>query len=54
MITEAISAGYYESPGWNQKYPRIQIITIAELLKGAKVDMPPQYGTFKQAQKVRR
>jgi site-specific DNA-methyltransferase (adenine-specific) len=52
MTTEAVSAGYYESPGWNQKYPRIQIHTIAELLKGAKVEMPPQYGTFKQASKV--
>jgi site-specific DNA-methyltransferase (adenine-specific) len=53
MITEAVSAGYYESPGWNQKYPRIQIRTIAELLRGTKVDMPPQYGTFKQAPKVK-
>ena len=53
MKTEAVSAGYYESPGWNQKYPRIQILTIAELLRGAKVDMPPQYGTFRQAQKVK-
>lgn len=53
MTTEAISAGYYESPGWGQKFPRIQIRTIAELLKGAKVEMPPQYGTFKQASKVK-
>jgi site-specific DNA-methyltransferase (adenine-specific) len=53
MKTEAISAGYYESPGWNQRYPRIQIFTIAELLRGAKIDMPPQYGTFKQTQRVR-
>jgi site-specific DNA-methyltransferase (adenine-specific) len=52
MTTEAVSAGYYESPGWNQKYPRIQICTITELLKGAKVEMPPQYGTFKQAPKI--
>jgi site-specific DNA-methyltransferase (adenine-specific) len=52
MKTEAVSAGYYESPGWNQKYQRIQILTIVELLRGAKIDMPPQYGTFKQAQKV--
>ncbi len=52
MITEAVSAGYYDSPGWHQKYPRIQIRTIAELLKGAKIEMPPQHGTFKQAQKA--
>jgi hypothetical protein len=32
--------------------PRIQILTIDELLHGAEVKMPPQFGTFKQAQKV--
>lgn len=51
--TEAVSAEYYESPKWNQKYPRIQICTVTELLKGAKIDMPPQHGTFKQAPRVR-
>ncbi len=53
MSTEAVTAGYYESPGWNQKYLRIQILTITELLKGARIDMPPQFGTFKQATKVK-
>ncbi len=53
MTTEAISAGYYHSPGWNLDYPRIQILTIADLLKGVKVQMPMQHGTFKQAQKVK-
>ncbi|HLL79278.1 MAG TPA: DNA methyltransferase [Ktedonobacteraceae bacterium] len=53
MTTEAISAGYYHSPGWNIDYPRIQILTIADLLKGVKVQMPMQHGTFKQAQKVK-
>lgn len=52
MLAEAVSAGSYESPGWNQRYPRIQIKTIAELLKNAKLDMPPQFGTFKQAQRA--
>jgi site-specific DNA-methyltransferase (adenine-specific) len=52
MVKEALSAGYYHSPGWNEDYPTIQILTISELLKGARVKMPPQYGTFKQAQKV--
>jgi site-specific DNA-methyltransferase (adenine-specific) len=52
MTTEAVSAGFYHSPGWNKDYPRIQIFTIDELLKGAEVKMPPQFGTFKQAQRV--
>jgi len=52
MVTEAVSAGFYFSPGWNQNYPRIQILTIEELLHNAEVKMPPQFGTFKQAQRV--
>jgi site-specific DNA-methyltransferase (adenine-specific) len=52
MITEVVSAGFYHSQGWGQDYPRIQILTIEELLHGAVVKMPPQFGTFKQAQKV--
>ena len=53
MNTEAASAGFYHSPGWNQDYPHIQILTIEELLHNAEVKMPPQFGTFKQAQRVR-
>lgn len=52
MVTEAVKSGFYHSPGWNKDYPRIQILTIAELLQGAEVKMPPQFGTFKQAQRV--
>ncbi len=52
MLTEAVSAGFYHSPGWHKDYPRIQILTIEELLHGAEVKMPPQFGTFKQAQRV--
>ncbi len=47
MTSEAISAGFYHSSGWNQNYPRIQILTIEELLHNAEVKMPPQFGTFK-------
>jgi site-specific DNA-methyltransferase (adenine-specific) len=52
MTREAVSAGFYHSPSWNKDYPRIQILTKDELLHGAEVKMPPQFGTFKQAQKV--
>jgi site-specific DNA-methyltransferase (adenine-specific) len=52
MTTEAVTAGFYESPHW-KKCPRLQILTISDLLKSAKVDMPPKHGTFKQAQRVR-
>ncbi len=36
MDTEAVSTGFYESPGWNQKYRRIQILTIEALLHGVR------------------
>jgi site-specific DNA-methyltransferase (adenine-specific) len=52
MTTEALKAGFYHSPGWNKDYPRIQILTIEELLHSAEVKMPPQFGTFKQAQRA--
>lgn len=53
MTTEAVSAGFYESPGWNQTYPKIQLLTIEELLNGAEIKMPPTGMTFKQAQRVK-
>ncbi len=52
MQTEAVSAGYYRSPGWGKDYPKIQILTVADLLRGAEIQMPPAHGTFKQAQRV--
>ena len=54
MRTEAVQGGYYSSPGWGKDYPRLQILTIRELLEGATVQMPPPYGTFQAAPKVRR
>jgi site-specific DNA-methyltransferase (adenine-specific) len=55
MQTEAISAGFYPSPGWNKDYPKIQILTVEELLHGKAVDMPPQTQTnvtFAKAPKI--
>jgi hypothetical protein len=55
MITEAISAGYFQSKMWQKDYPRIQILTVEDLLAGMGIDMPPSaYGTFKQAEKVKK
>ncbi len=53
MRQEAVTATLYYSPGWNQDYPRRQVLTVNELLHGAEVKMPPTYGTFKEAQRVR-
>ena len=55
MSVEAVSAGYYHSPIWNKDYPKIQILTIEELLHGKTVDMPPLTQanvTFTKAQKI--
>lgn len=51
MRQEAAAAGFYHSPGWNTRHPRIQILTVAELLAGAAIDYPSRYGnvTFKRA-----
>ena len=53
MLTEAATAGFYESPGWGKTYPRLQILTVEDLLHGAEVRMPPAHGTFKVAPKVK-
>ncbi|HUY75300.1 MAG TPA: DNA methyltransferase [Ktedonobacterales bacterium] len=51
MRKEAYEAGIYESPGWRRAYPRMQIVTIAELLHGAQPKLPPSASavTFKRA-----
>src|SRR5262249_3280901 len=53
MRTEAAGAGFYDSP-WGPRHPRLQIITVKELLEGKDVDRPPHQGnvTFKRAPKV--
>lgn len=53
MRMEAAAAGFYHSPGWNQDYARIQIVTIDQLLRGETIDMPPTHITFKQAARVK-
>jgi hypothetical protein len=40
MRQAAMEAEYYESPTWGQKYPKIQILIIPELLKGSKPILP--------------
>jgi hypothetical protein len=52
MRTEAASAGFYKSPWGN--HPRLQILTIAELLNGKQIDYPHPAGnlTFKRAPKA--
>ena len=53
MLKEALAAGNYESEFWNRQYRKLQILSIRDLLGGDGVDMPPQHGTFRQAQRQR-
>lgn len=55
MRKEAASAGFYESP-WG-KHPKVQLLTVGDLLQGKTVDMPRTAGTnrtFKKAPKAKR
>jgi len=53
--TEAAGAGFYQSP-LGKKHPRLQLLTIKELLEGKKLDLPHARRdvTFKQAPKAKR
>ena len=53
MLTEALTAGSYHSTIWNKDYPKIQILTIEELLQGKAIKMPPSATSpFAKAPKI--
>ena len=51
MTDEAASAGFFTSEHFG-KFPRIQILTIQDLVGGKTVHMPHSNVTFKQAERV--
>jgi hypothetical protein len=54
MVKEAVDAGFYKSDNFTDKVPRIQIVTIEELLAGKHIEFPHlQQETFKQAPKTK-
>lgn len=36
-----LAGGFYESTVWGKKYPRLQILSIEEIMDGAAIAMPP-------------
>jgi len=55
MKIEAATAGFFESATWGKKYPKVQLLNIAEILSGKQIEMPPirqVNTTFKKAPKV--
>jgi len=52
MLTEAAAAGFYESKDFPGRYARLQILTIAELLAGKKLEYPAhRVETFAKAER---
>ena len=52
MLTEAAAAGFYESKDFRGRYPRLQILTIAQLLSGKKLEYPAhRVETFAKAER---
>ena len=55
MHTEAVSAGFYHSDRWQKDYPKIQILTVEELLAGREPLLPPfSAGGFAKAERISR
>jgi hypothetical protein len=53
MRTEAAKAGFYTSPWGN--HPRLQLLTVGELLAGTRLDYPHLVNvTFKAAPRAAR
>lgn len=54
MRVEAAEAGWYDSP-WGTRHPRMQVLTIRELLDHKQINLPPSRVnvTFKKADKVK-
>jgi DNA modification methylase len=56
MRSEAAGAGFYTSQVWGKSYARLQILTVADLLSGKRIDMPPLHQvsvTFKKSPKAK-
>lgn len=53
VTSRVVGTGFYHSPGWNKDFPKLQILTVEDLLNGKQVQLPPSLHTFKQAERVR-
>jgi DNA modification methylase len=54
MRAEAINAGFYESPGWGTRHPRLRLVSVRELLSGSVQICPPHGGnTFRRAPRAK-
>lgn len=51
METEAVTSGFYHSDYFNKDYPRLQILTVEDILHGKGIQMPSESVAFKKAEK---
>ena len=55
MRQEVASAGFYHSPGWDRDYPRLQLLTVADLFAGQGIAYPQMSNvTYQRAPRARR
>jgi hypothetical protein len=58
METEAASAGFYEHKTIKQKFPRLQLRTVRQLMDGKGIERPSTFAaldeTFKKAPESRK
>lgn len=54
MNKEVVSTDPYVSPLWKHEFPKIQILTIEQLLKGERPKTPPTVSLFQEAQQLRK
>lgn len=53
MVSEAAGAGVYTAAWTQERFPRVQILTVGALLRGTRPQMPAAHGTFKEAPRAR-
>ena len=53
MLVEAASAGFYHSDVWQRDYPRVQILTVEELLAGVEFEVPRHPSMYQAARRER-
>lgn len=41
-----------QAVGWQREYPKVQILTIEELLTGQQPEMPPMRQTFQRSERI--
>jgi len=52
MRETATKARFYTWPAYESTHPKIQIVTVQELLDDVRLDMPVKHGTHAQARRI--